>query len=64
VGIQVGGNPALRRNRINRNNNQAIWIHRGGKGVLEDNDLTGNKRGVWDIAADSRGDVTCARNRE
>jgi parallel beta-helix repeat protein len=64
VGIRTGGNPTLRRNRINRNEYQAIWVHEGGKGVVEDNDLTDNKRGAWDIAADSEGNVTRARNRE
>jgi parallel beta-helix repeat protein len=63
VGIRTGGNPTLRRNRINRNEYQAIWVHEGGKGVVEDNDLTDNKRGAWDIAADSEGNVTRARNR-
>ena len=64
VAITTGGNPTLRRNRINRNEYQAIWIHRGGKGVVEDNDLTGNKQGAWAIEADSKGNVTRARNRE
>ncbi|MGD0609348.1 MAG: right-handed parallel beta-helix repeat-containing protein [Streptosporangiaceae bacterium] len=64
VAIQTGGNPTLRRNRINRNEYHAVRIYLGGKGVVEDNDLTGNKQGAWDIAADSRRNVTRARNRE
>jgi hypothetical protein len=46
VEIKTGGNPTLRRNRrnrINRNNYEAVWVHEGGRGVIEDNDLTGNK---------------------
>ena len=63
-GQLTGGNPTLRRNRINRNEYEAVRIRQDGKGVIEDNDLTGNKQGAWDIAADSRGNVTRARNRE
>ena len=64
VEITTGSNPTLRRNRINRNEYQAVRVLQGGKGAVEDNDLTGNKRGAWHIAADSRGNVTRARNRE
>jgi parallel beta-helix repeat protein len=66
VGVEIttGGNPTLRRNQINRNEGEAVRIYEGGKGVVEDNDLTGNKEGAWDIAADSKGNVTRARNRE
>jgi parallel beta-helix repeat protein len=64
VAIGTGGNPTLRRNRINRNEYHAVRIYQGGKGVVEDNNLTGNKQGAWDIAADSRRNVTRARNRE
>jgi hypothetical protein len=38
--------------------------HRTAGGGFEDNDLTGNKGGAWDIAADAEGQVTRARNRE
>jgi hypothetical protein len=34
--------PTLRRNRVNRN---------GGRGGVEDYDLTGNERGPWSIEA-------------
>jgi parallel beta-helix repeat protein len=64
VEIESGGNLTLRRNRINRNEHQAIWVYDGGKCVVEDNDLTDNKLGAWDIAADSEGNVTRARNHE
>ena len=63
VTIETGGNPTLRRNRINLNEHQAVQIQ-GGRGVVEDNDLTGNKLGAWDISTDSEGNVTRARNRE
>jgi F-box protein 11 len=64
VAIQTGGNATLRANRINRNGYEAVWVFEGGRGVIEDNDLTGNARGAWDIAADSKANVTCARNKE
>jgi F-box protein 11 len=54
----------VRRNQINRNDYQAVWIHEGGGGVVENNDLTGNKRGAWDIAEDCQANVTRARNKE
>jgi len=31
---------------------------------VEDNDLTGNVKGAWDIAEDSTANVTRARNQE
>ena len=64
VEIKTGGNPTVRANRINRNGYEAVWVFEGGRGVIEDNDLTGNARGAWDIAADSKANVTCARNKE
>ena len=41
-----------------------MWIYDGGKGVVEDNDLTGNARGAWDVAEDCEPNVTRARNKE
>jgi F-box protein 11 len=64
VTIKTGGNPTVRANRINRNGYEAVWIFEGGRGVFEDNDLTGNARGAWDIAEDSKKNVTRARNKE
>jgi F-box protein 11 len=64
VAIQTGGNPILRRNRVNRNGYRGAWIYGGGRGVLEDNDLTGNAGGAWDIADDCEANVTRARNKE
>ncbi|MCW2935090.1 MAG: hypothetical protein JWM19_6052 [Actinomycetia bacterium] len=54
----------LGRNRINRNDYWAAWIYDGGRGVFEDNDLTANKRGAWNIVTEVDGQVTRARNRE
>ena len=64
MSIRSGGNPTVRGNRINRNTYEAVWIREGGKGVVEDNDLTGNVRGAWDIAKDCEPNVTRARNLE
>ena len=64
VAIVTGGNATVRRNRINRNAYYAIGIHEGGKCVVEDNDLTGNTLGAWDIDEVSVPDVTRARNKE
>jgi parallel beta-helix repeat protein len=63
VEIKTGGNPTLRGNRINRNDYRAVYAHDGGRGVIEDNDLTGNKRGAWDIAKDSEATVKRSGNR-
>ena len=41
-----------------------MWVHDAGKGVFEDNDLTGNGSGAWDIAKDCEPNVTRARNKE
>jgi parallel beta-helix repeat protein len=64
VHIRTGGSPTLRRNRINRNDYEAVWVYEGGRGMIEDNDLTGNKRGPWDIAEDSKANVQRSGNRE
>ena len=64
VEIREGGNPTLRHNRINRNGGTAVRIYQSGKGVFEDNDLTDNTGGAWYIDADSKDNVTRARNRE
>ncbi len=64
VEIKTGSNPTLRANRINRNGYQAVSIHDGGLGVIEDNDLTGNEQGAWKITEDCIKNVTRARNKE
>ena len=62
--VRRGGNPTLRGNRVNGNGYQAVWVHHGGRGVVEDNDLTGNEKGAWLIAEDCQANVTRARNKE
>ena len=64
IEINTGGRPTLRCNRINRNGYEAVWIYRGGGGVIEDNDLSDNAQGAWDIANDSSNKVSHARNKE
>jgi len=49
VEVKKGGNPTLRRNKISDNGYEAVWVYEGGLGVFIENDLTGNKRGAWDI---------------
>jgi parallel beta-helix repeat protein len=56
--------PTVRRNRINDNGYEAIWVAEEGGGVFEDNDLRGNKRGPWDVAATAKDQVKQARNTE
>lgn len=58
------GHATLRRNRINRNGYQAVWIYDRGSGVIEDNDLSDNAKGTWNIAKDSEDKVRRARNKE
>jgi len=50
--ITEGGNPGIRKNRISKNEYQAIWISDGGGGIFEGNDLRGNKREAWHISPD------------
>jgi parallel beta-helix repeat protein len=64
VAIATGGDPVLRRNRIHRNGYGAVCVYRAGAGTIEDNDLRNNKRGAWDIAADSMTRIRRARNQE
>jgi parallel beta-helix repeat protein len=64
VAIIEEGNPTLRSNRINRNDYVAIWIYKGGAGVIEDNDLHDNASGAWLISEDSKTKVKRARNLE
>ncbi|MBI4277426.1 MAG: right-handed parallel beta-helix repeat-containing protein, partial [Armatimonadetes bacterium] len=64
VSITTGGNLTLRRNRINRNGYNAVWVYGGGGGTIEDNDLRGNRRGAWDVSTDSASSVRRARNQE
>ncbi len=41
----------------NRTGSPGPRYRQSGKGVFEDNDLTGNKRGAWEIAAYSKDNV-------
>jgi F-box protein 11 len=62
--IVNGASPKLSGNRINSNEGPAIRISEGGGGLFEDNVLTGNSQGAWDIAEDCTANVTHARNKE
>ena len=62
--IKTGANPTLRNNRINGNTYQGVRIYNGGGGVIEDNTLTGNKGGPWNVAKDSEAKVRRSGNRE
>jgi hypothetical protein len=62
--VETGGNPALRRNRITSNGGQATWMHKGGQGVFEDNDLRENAKGAWLIAPECLKKVTRRGNQE
>ena len=64
VVIMTGGNPTLHRNRVSKNRHKAIRVLEGGQGVIEDNDLSGNPKGAWDIAPDCEENVRRARNKE
>jgi len=63
VSIKTGGDPTLRRNQIHDNKGGGVHVHDNGLGTLEDNDITGNERGAWDIAEDCKANVTRARNK-
>jgi hypothetical protein len=41
-----------------------VWVHDAGKGVFEDNDLTGNGQGARAIEKGCEPNVTRARNKE
>jgi parallel beta-helix repeat protein len=42
------GSPVVRRNRINQNGNQGVYVD-GSGGIFEENDLRDNIRGPWRI---------------
>jgi hypothetical protein len=56
--------PTLRRNRINKNGDVAVWAYAGGGGTIEDNDLHDNAGGAWNISEDSEPNLKRARNKE
>lgn len=43
MGINTGGSPTLRGNRIHDNKQNGVMVYDGGLGMLEDNDITGNR---------------------
>ena len=49
---------------ITANGYEAIWVKTGGGGVFEDNDLSGNDLGAWDMAEDTKADVTAHNDTE
>jgi parallel beta-helix repeat protein len=61
VNISKQGNPIIQKCRINRNEYQAIRSHDNGRGTVENCDLTGNKRGAFDI--DSTSQVQQSNNK-
>jgi len=64
VEISDGGNPILRRNRINKNGNYAVRVYGRGGGTIEDNDLRNNAGGAWSVSPDSKPNLRRARNKE
>jgi hypothetical protein len=44
----------LRRNRILKNGEVGAYIHDGGEGVFEENDMRENVHGAFNISADSK----------
>jgi parallel beta-helix repeat protein len=46
VSIHDGADPRLRRNQIRDGQGVGIYVYDGGRGTLEDNNLTGNARGA------------------
>jgi parallel beta-helix repeat protein len=58
------GYPVLRGNRITGNAEHGVKVEENGAGVVEDNDLTGNRQGAWHLDHKARRDVIQARNRE
>jgi parallel beta-helix repeat protein len=61
VAITTGGNPTLRGNRINRNQ-EGLYIHDGGRGVVADNYLGQNKLGARQIAEDCKANMIWTGN--
>jgi parallel beta-helix repeat protein len=69
-----GGNPAIhikdgavvevRGNRIVNNGGFGVRVEGRGKGVFENNDLRGNKKGAWDIQKDNLPNVQRSGNLE
>jgi parallel beta-helix repeat protein len=54
----------LHRNRINKNSYHAVYVHDGGGGTIEDNDLRDNATGAWNVSVDSEPKLKHTRNIE
>jgi F-box protein 11 len=66
AGIEVRdrGSPIVRANRINDNKYEAIWVHKGGGGTFEANDLRRNAQGPWEIDPECEANVKLSENIE
>ena len=62
--VRTGANPTVRASRINDNGYEAVCVQDRGRGTFEDNDLTGNRRGAWNVDRSCRRKVRAARNRD
>lgn len=49
---------------INKNAYEGIWVHKGGGGTFENNDLRDNTKGPWDISDDSAKNIKQSGNIE
>jgi hypothetical protein len=47
---------------VTENGYEGLWLHAGGVATVEGSDLTGNRRGAWDVGPGCR--VVRADNRE
>jgi parallel beta-helix repeat protein len=63
VEIRRGAAPTLRQNVVTKNKEDGIYVHDGGGGIFENNDLRG-KRSAWNIDASSQKIVKKSDNIE
>jgi parallel beta-helix repeat protein len=61
VEIKTGGEALIRGNRIHDGKGSGVYVHDGGRGTLEDNDVFGNERVGVRISKNS--DATLRGNR-
>jgi F-box protein 11 len=53
--VESGGNPTVRGNRITGSQQNGVYVYNKGAGVFEDNIVTGNRKGDWNVyGADRR----------
>ncbi|WP_417914997.1 right-handed parallel beta-helix repeat-containing protein [Candidatus Electronema sp. JM] len=64
VAIVITYNVIMRRNKIYQNSGCGIWIFADGGGIFEDNDLSGNAEGAWEIEPDCEANVQRRGNKE